>query len=304
MTNREIEESLLNTLNAYVRHFDIPNSREDLLAIASSILTFQQKQGILKAIAPEQVDALIQQVVNQFEPTNITTFLVDSATDTLVQQVNAWRESLGNQVLNSLNAYVQKFQPDKTLDLTETIASIIPLIENIQLHQVEAKSLIQRVKSQFNWQNALEQAIGAGPLAIAEKLAKLLQFGNLEGLLKETVLANLSGLDRTLETVTESLVNTELSKILGNHALQFDLDLNTDLESRQLLVKQVTLKLNLMQRSPLPSKSVQEIANQVDSEIERLKAGRPKEFEIFNQPKPPILRDLNVDISKPKGDLN
>ncbi|WP_258040751.1 hypothetical protein [Pseudanabaena sp. BC1403] len=43
MTNSAVERSLLESLNAYVKHFEIPNSREDLLAIASSILTFEQK---------------------------------------------------------------------------------------------------------------------------------------------------------------------------------------------------------------------------------------------------------------------
>ncbi len=45
MTNKTIERSLLESLHAYVKRFEIPNSRADLLAIASSILTFQQKKG-------------------------------------------------------------------------------------------------------------------------------------------------------------------------------------------------------------------------------------------------------------------
>lgn len=44
MTNSDIQQSLLESLNTYVRLFEIPNSREDdLLVIASSILTFDQK---------------------------------------------------------------------------------------------------------------------------------------------------------------------------------------------------------------------------------------------------------------------
>lgn len=42
-----IERSFLESLNAYVNHFETPNAREDLLVIVSSILTFQQKQGKL-----------------------------------------------------------------------------------------------------------------------------------------------------------------------------------------------------------------------------------------------------------------
>jgi hypothetical protein len=36
------ERSLLDSLQAYVNRFETPNSREDLLAIASSILTFSK----------------------------------------------------------------------------------------------------------------------------------------------------------------------------------------------------------------------------------------------------------------------
>jgi hypothetical protein len=47
MFNAVTERSLLESLNAYVKCFETPNTREDLLAIVRSILTFQQKQGNL-----------------------------------------------------------------------------------------------------------------------------------------------------------------------------------------------------------------------------------------------------------------
>lgn len=275
MTNSAIERSLLESLHAYVRRFEIPNTREDLLAIASSILTFQQKQGTL-AIAPAQVEELIQKVVSQFNVDALATFVVDSTTETLVQEVSQWRQSLENQVLNAINAYVQKFQRDGQFDLIETILAVIPLVESAQLHRSQAESLIEQVKSKFDLQSALKQIIGAEPLAIAQKLAKLLQFRDLEELLKKTILGEQPMLTNTLETLTESFVNSELAKILGNGTLQF----NIDLESQQLMVKQVTLKLNLMQSSPPPSKSNEEIAKQLDDEIARFKAERQRSSEL------------------------
>jgi 16S rRNA G527 N7-methylase RsmG len=47
MINSTIERSLLESLHAYVKRFDTPNSRADLLAIASSIQILQQKLGEL-----------------------------------------------------------------------------------------------------------------------------------------------------------------------------------------------------------------------------------------------------------------
>jgi hypothetical protein len=278
MINTSTTESLLETLNAYVKHFETPSTREDLLAIASSILTFQQKKGSL-AIAPDIAEDLIQQVVNQFKvetvESSVASSIADSSIKTLVQEVNQWRESLENQVLNTLNAYVQNSILDQPLNLPETILSIIPLVENFQLCKSQSEALIQRVTSKFDWQNALEQVIGAETVAIAEKLAKLLQLGNIEDLLKKNILE----LDRTLEGITESLVNNELEKILG------DKTVTIDIETKDFMIKQVTLKLNIMQSSPPSSKSNEEIANQLDDEIEVLRKERQKQLgnlDIFS----------------------
>lgn len=290
MTNIAIEQSLLKILSNYARRFEITNSPEDLLAIASSILTFQQKQGTLE-IDPNRIEGLVHQVVDRFNAEGAANLLVDSATETLVAQVHQWRESLENQVLNTINVYVQRFQPDGQLNLTETILSVIPLVESFQLHKLQAESLIQQVKSKFDLQAALNQVIGTESLAIARKLAKLLQFGDLEGLLKQAISGDRQ-LNESLETITESLVNRELSKILDNSALQF----NIDLDSQQLMVKQVTLKLNVMQSSPSPSKSNEEIAKQLDAEIERFKAAQQKRREVIDLTKPAAIGELDVKM--------
>lgn len=270
------ERSLLASLQAYVNRFEKPNSREDLLAIASSILTFQQKQGSI-AIAPNQAEALIQQVVDQFKATTGSS-VIDANTDTLVQEVNQWRQSLENQVLNTLNAYAQKVQPEKILNLLpDTILSVLPLVENAQLRKAEAESLIQQVTSKFNLTNALAQVIDPKSLANAEKLVQLLKFENLEKLLQDSLLGNQNLINHTIENVTESLVENELAKILGSDAVNFDIDV----DAQQLMIKQVTLKLNVMQSSAPPSKSNQEISAQMDDEIERFKSSRPIPFRLF-----------------------
>jgi hypothetical protein len=270
------ERSLLDSLQAYVNRFEKPTSREDLLAIASSILTFQQKQGSI-AIAPNQAEALIQQVVDQFKATT-ESFVIEATTDTLVQEVNQWRQSLEDQVLNTLNAYAQKVQPEKMLDLLpDTILSILPLVESAQLRKVEAESLIQQVKSKFNLTNALAQVIDPKSLANAEKLVQLLKFENLEKLLQDSLLGNQDLINHTLENVTESLVENELAKILGSDAVNLDIDV----DAQQLMIKQVTLKLNVMQSSAPASKSSEEISAQMDDEIERFKSSRPLPFRLF-----------------------
>ena len=299
MTNTAIERSLLESLNAYVKHFETPNTREALFAIASSILTFQQKQGNL-AIAPDLSEALIQQVVNQFKVEDVVNAIVDSTTETLVQEVNQWRQSLESQVLNTLNAYVQNFLSGQMLNLPETILSIIPLVENVQIRKSQAESLIQGVISKFDLQTVLEPVVDAKFLAIAQRLSELLQFGNLEDLLKQTILGDQTLLNNSLENVTESLVNNELSKILGNDSLQFSIDL----DSQQLMVKQVTLKLNVMQSSSSSSKSNKEIAKQVDNEIENLRKLTQEKRGVVDISKPIILGELEVGTPKQTGNMN
>lgn len=269
MTNIATDRSLLDALNAYARRFSINNSHGEIIAIASSILTFQQKQGNIE-IAPEDANKLIQRVVSEFKVEEVSSSIIDETTDALVQEVNQWKQSLENHVLNSLNAFTQNFQPNQAIDLSETILSILPLVESAQLRKSEAEFLIEQVKTKFNLQTALEQVIDPASLAIAEQLAQSLQFANLEELLKTSLLDNQTLLNQPLENLTESLVNSELKKLLGSNALE----VNIDLDAQQLMVKQVTLKLNVMQSAAAPSQSAEEISTQMDSEIERFKVSR------------------------------
>ena len=151
MSNTATERSLLESLNAYVKHFETPNTREELLAIASSILAFQQKQGNI-SITFNRSEVLIQHVVNLFEVESAVNCDVDSEIEKLVKEVNRWRKSLESQVLKSLNAYAQNFLCNQKMNLPEMILSIIPLVEDIQLHKSESESLIQRVISNFDFQ--------------------------------------------------------------------------------------------------------------------------------------------------------
>ncbi len=294
-TGQELSASLM----AYVKHFKLPipsqiqspNSPEQLEAIASSILTFQQKQGMI-AIAPAQFDHLIQQAIEQFSAENVETAIVDPTTQALVQDVHQWQQTLENQVLDTLTAYVQML-PSGQLenlslenlslqDLSKTILSIVPLVDNGQLRKLEVDSLIQSVTSKFNLKTAMEQLVGSESLAIAQQLSKSLQLGDLETLLKETVLGNsqslVDQLNQPIENITEDFVNSKLAELLGNNALQMDIDV----DAQQMMVKQVTFKLNVIQSSPTPTKSAEEIAAQIDNETKDFLADRNTNLDFSN----------------------
>jgi hypothetical protein len=280
-TGQELSASLM----AYVKHFKLPiqssNAPVQLEAIASSILTFQQKQGMI-AIAPAQFDDLVQQAVAQFDLENVETAIVAPNTQALVQDVHQWQQTLDNQVLDTLTAYVQQFQPEQLQDLSKTILSIVPLVDNVQLRKLDADSLIQRVTSQFAPKTAMEKLVGAEPIAIAQKLSKSLQFGDLEALLNETILGNsqslVAQLNQPIENITEDFVNSKLAELLGNDALQIDIDV----DAQQMMVKQVTFKLNVMQSSPTRTKSAAEIAAQIDVAADEYLADRKPNLDFTN----------------------
>jgi hypothetical protein len=274
------EQELLDSLNAYAKSFGVPTSPEEVMAIASSIVTFKQKQLGIPEISPTQVESLVQQASSQFDIKAIANSITDNATATLVQGVNQWQQTLEHQVLNTLNAYVQKFQPEQMPNVAKTILSIIPLVENAQIHQLETTSLIQKITSQFKWENALAQVVGDDAIAIADQLANLLQFGDIEELVKQTLIGDHQLLNQPLDQITESLVNSKLAEILGNNAIHIDLD------TQQLMVKQVTFKLNVMASSPAATKSEQEIAQQIDDEATKFRASRQETLNfnnLFNQ---------------------
>ena len=274
------EQELLDSLKAYTKSFGVPTFPEEVMAIASSIVTFKQKQLGIPELSPTQVTSLVQQVASQFDIKAIANSITDNATLTLVQGVRQWQQTLEHQVLQTLTAYSQKFQPEQMPDVVNTILAIIPLVENAQLHQLEITSLIQRVSSQFKWEDALAQVVGNDTMEIADQLAKLLQFGDIEELVKQTLIGEHQLLNQPLDQITESLVNSKLAEIIGNNAIHIDLDM------QQLMVKQVTFKLNVMASSPAATKSEQEIAQQIDDETTRFRASRQETLNfnnLFNQ---------------------
>ncbi|MEB3339058.1 MAG: hypothetical protein VKJ46_16420 [Leptolyngbyaceae bacterium] len=295
MPHQEPAQLLLETLNAYVSYFGIPNSSEQLQAIAGSILTLQQKQGNL-AISSDQIESLIQQVVGQFDIAKIASPLSNPDIAAQAQQVHQWQESLESETLNILNAYVQQYLPNQTtLNLRETILSILPMVEDIHAGRACVESLIQQVTSRFSWEAALAQGIGAESGAIAHKLAGVLNQGTLETLLQETVTAYLQGSELTLQNVTASIVQKAMSAIVASGS-QFGLDIDLGVEDQGLLIQQVSFKLNLLQAAPPTSKTAQQIATQMQQEIERFHAERHKVLGAANLMQPTILGDLSVGI--------
>ena len=282
MSNTNLTLPLLHSLKAYAKTFAVSGNAEQLSAIASAILRFQPQEGALSLMS---TDAVIQQVVQQFGvdrglPDTLD-LAIDSKTEQLIQGVHQWQRSLENQVLNTLNAYAQNFQTEQLQNLLpETVLSILPLVEDAQLHKSEFDFLLQQVKSKFNIENALGQVIEPQYLAIAQKLAKSLQLGNVTQLFEQQLLQGRSLVEQSVENLTESFVNQELEKFLGSDAVTVDIDV----DAQQMMVKQVVLKFNMMQSSPPPVKSNADISKQLDQEVAKMQALRSQPISFSFQP--------------------
>jgi hypothetical protein len=97
-----------------------------------------------------------------------------------------------------------------------------------------------------------------------------LQLGNVTQLFEQQLLQGRSLVEQSLENLTESFVNQELKKFLGSNAVQVDIDV----DAQQMMVKQVVLKLNMMQSSPPPVKSNADISKQLDEEVAKMRSLR------------------------------
>ncbi|MBD0334449.1 MAG: hypothetical protein ICV62_03095 [Cyanobacteria bacterium Co-bin13] len=170
-----------------------------------------------------------------------------------------------------LNAYMQQFAPDLSEgDLPSTIEAIVPLVVNGGVTKPEVLALVQRVASLFDRRLGLSQEIKPEYLRLARELFLCMTQKPLEEAVQETIVAYIKAYEPTLESVGEGLIESTLAAIV-NGQVEFDWDIELNLEDKNLLIKQVAFKLNVMQADPMPSKTAQELAAQIQGEVARFR---------------------------------
>jgi hypothetical protein len=103
----------------------------------------------------------------------------------------------------------------------------------------------------------------------------------MEQAVGETLTAYMQRFAPKLETIGEDLIERALEAVLKNQ-VDFGLDLDLNLVNRQLLIQQVSFQLNIMKASPLPSKTAQQIAAELQTEISDLQKYRQEHFGTDN----------------------
>ncbi|MDX2256844.1 MAG: hypothetical protein NW214_15130 [Pseudanabaenaceae cyanobacterium bins.39] len=273
-----VTDNLLHSLKAYIKTFGISDDQNSLKAITSTILRFHQQDGS-SAIALMSPNQLVDQVMQKFAQDQSLPDVVDADTQQFVATVYQWQRSLEDNSLNTLIAYAHSLAPQQVQELTQnllpqTLISILPLVTQVPLHQAEFDLLLQQVKNKFadanTMTNLLKQAIAPEYFAIAQKLTQALQFSDVKSLFEQKLLESASLANQSVENLTESFVNQELAKFLGTDAVQVDIDVDV----QQMIVKQVVFKINMLQSSPPPIKSNEDIGNQIDEEVAKMKLFR------------------------------
>jgi hypothetical protein len=174
-------------------------------------------------------------------------------------------------LLGILNAYVRRFNPDmKEEDLPGTVEAIVPLISDGDVTKADVLALVQQVTARFNRSLARSQRIQPEALRKARELLLCLAQKPMEEAVKETVMAYVKRYEPALEAVSENLIESALAAIVQGQ-IEFNWETELNLEDKQLLIKQVAFKLNVMQADPLPSKAAEEIAAQIRNEVDRFR---------------------------------
>lgn len=291
MVDAGLIQTLIDALAAYTQRYGVPDSAVRLQGIIGSLVSTQVRRAGLP-LTPQAAEALVQEVASGVDVNRLSEQIVATSRQRLAEAAHGWRQSLESAVFKTINAYIQKFAPGQSVDaLQELVVSVLPLLDKGPITKSEVVDLVSRVASIFNLDKALSAKISSPYLQLAQDLAVSLSQKPMEAAVQETVAAYLQTFDPTVELVSENLIETALQAILHNQ-IQFDWDTELNLKDKRLLIKQVSFKLNIVQASPPSSKTAQDIAAQIHTEVERFKQERAQRLGAV---------DVTTGLTAPDG---
>jgi hypothetical protein len=272
MANEALVQSVLEGLIAYGQLYGLPDNNIQIQAIIGTLINVHAPQ----ALKPQQIGHILQLVQSRFNAEAIAQAAVDQSKQALARQAHQWRESVERQVKGALDAYIHQYAPAVTTkSLQDMVIAIAPMINDGQITKPEVIGLAHTLSHTFAPNSTLSRVLNPTNLALAKNLAAVFRQRDTEAAVTETVTAYVDKFAPALEEIGESLIENALSAVLKNK-VEFGIDLDLNLANKQLLIQQVSFKLNIMQQSPRPSKTAQQMAAELNAEIERFKAERQR----------------------------
>jgi hypothetical protein len=267
----EVLKTLTNGLSAYGRLYGLPDSPEQVQGILGTLLRLYQPDR--PAIA---IDQVAQQVLDGLTPDTLKDAMVDRASSALAKQAHHWQQQVGQQVEGVLAAYMQQHNPNLTLDnLRSVVTAVMPLLDDGPITGSEAMGLVSQLTETFAPSGAIAAVLNSDYLGLAQQLAASLSQKPMAEAVGETLVAYVEKFAPTLTNIGSDLISKALSAVLKNQ-VDFGFDVDLGVVNEQLLIQQVSFKLNILKQSPPPSKTAQAIAAEVNSAVEAYRRDRDR----------------------------
>jgi BMFP domain-containing protein YqiC len=290
MDHDVLAEEMLGGLTAYVKHYGLPESPAQVSAIVGALINVKT-QGQKLSLTAQQVDQMIQRVTMDFDAKTIAQAVVDRSKQTLADQAHQWRHDLEQQVRGVLDAYRQHYAPGVNPDsLPELVTAIAPMVKDGRVTKPEVMDLVQQMTRTLAPTTPLSAVLNPNYLALAQDVAIVFQQKNTAAAVSETVTAYVEKFAPAAQEIGEDLIERALGAILRNK-VEFGIDTELNLADKRLIIQQVSFKLNILKQSPLPSKSAKQVAEELNSEIERFKAERQRQLGALDLTAGHLSRD-------------
>ncbi len=273
MATPMLEEDLLTALKIYDEIYGLPTAPEQLQGIAATLLrmTLANQPSVPTLEDPTQV---INQVIQAWQSGAIAPAILNQGKQLLATQAHQWQANVGQQVTDMLSAYIQSYAPGLDIaGVQDTVLTALPLITEKGISRQEVNGLLAKVLDSFDLEKALASQINPAVTGLVKHLVTACSQKPLENAVSETVTAYIQQFAPSLEKIGEGLIEQTLSTILKK-TVDFGLDIDLNLVDHQLLIQQVSFKLNIMKQSPPPSKTAFEIAAELESEVAKLQEDR------------------------------
>ncbi len=268
----ETQQALTAALYAYLHDYG-GDSLDEARAIAGALLAVKMQAGelTLRGWEAEQwVEALVADVDLSQPPQTQTWQAVDQH---LATQAKHWRDQLAIKTRAAVDAYLQKYTPVDTQDLELLVATVLPLVTDATMTRAEALHVIHIVSSQINLSVASDRVIDPKWLLLADQVHQVWQQRELESSVGDVMAAYIHKFQPAAVEITESLIEQAVEAVT-NSRLKLGLEAELTPETRQLLIKQVMLKVKLRDASAPPTKTFLEMAQDIHDEVMRYRRDR------------------------------
>ncbi|NMF83498.1 hypothetical protein [Nodosilinea sp. P-1105] len=290
-------DDILGSLWAYGQRYGLPERPAQRQGLVATLCQLRAR-AMSVTVSTHQLELWIQQVLAQFESMAVMQTVVDAAQDRLAQRAYQWQTALEQQVRHTLNAYVQRYAPDLTVEMIQdVVVAAIPLLDYGTITKAEVHGLVDQLAETFDVQMPLRSTHNPVYIELAATLATVLRQNPLEEAVKQTVTAYVSAVIPRITRIGADLIANALSAILNNQ-VNFGIDVNVHLVDRQLLIQQVSFKLNTMEQSPIPSKSAEQMAAELHQAVADFLRDRDHSQDL-SDPLAGLISEDGLSISSP-----